>query len=125
MRSSASQIPAEFDGLYEVVSQASVRELLEIDDDRYCAVLSDLKGCANSGLLSQQALDVPLNGGTLGRFRFVDRTNVATHHGRRGREPSFGPAATTSRRGTSCCARTDSSTSVRDHAAGLRSGLRG
>ena len=59
MRLSASQVPAEFDGLYEVVSQASVRELLEIDDDRYCAVLSDRKGCANSGLLAQQTLELP------------------------------------------------------------------
>jgi glycine/D-amino acid oxidase-like deaminating enzyme len=70
-------IPAEFDDLYDVVPQPRVRELLEIDDDRYCAVLSDRKGCANSALLCQQAL------GYLGRryadrFRFVDRTNVAS-----------------------------------------------
>ena len=72
-----SQIPAEFDGLYHVVSQASVRELLEIEDDRYCAVLSDLKGCANSGLLAQQTLDY-LRRRHAGRFRFVDHTEVTT-----------------------------------------------
>jgi glycine/D-amino acid oxidase-like deaminating enzyme len=70
-----TQIPDEFDGLYEVVPQARVDELLEIDNDRYCAVLSDRKGCANSGLLSQQALDY-LKRRHPGRFTFVDHTNV-------------------------------------------------
>ena len=71
------EIPAGFDGLYEVVPRARVRELLEIDDDRYCAVLSDLAGCANSCLLSVQVLD-----GLLRRYpdrlRFVERTPVTT-----------------------------------------------
>ena len=40
-----------FGGLYAVVPQARIRELLETEDDRYRAVLSDLKGCANAGLL--------------------------------------------------------------------------
>jgi glycine/D-amino acid oxidase-like deaminating enzyme len=71
------EIPGEFDGLYDVVPQARVRELLEIDDDRYCAVLSDLKGCANSGLLSQQALD-HLQRRHAGRFTFVDHTDVTS-----------------------------------------------
>jgi glycine/D-amino acid oxidase-like deaminating enzyme len=70
------QIPAEFDELYDVVPQARVRELLELDHDRYCAVLSDLKGCANSGLLSEQVLDY-LKRRHVGRFRFVDHTNVS------------------------------------------------
>ncbi len=70
-------IPAEFDGLYEVVPQARVRELLEIDDNRYCAVLSDTKGCANSGLFAAQVLD-HLECRHSGRFRFVDHTDVAT-----------------------------------------------
>jgi glycine/D-amino acid oxidase-like deaminating enzyme len=69
------QLAAEFDTLYDVVPQARVRELLELDDDRYCAVLSDLKGCANSGLLSHQVLD-HLKRRHAGRFRFVDHTNV-------------------------------------------------
>ena len=72
-----SQIPAEFDGLYEVVSQARIRQLLEIDDNRYCAVLSDLKGCVNSGLLAQQILDY-LRRSHAGRFRFVDHTDVTS-----------------------------------------------
>jgi glycine/D-amino acid oxidase-like deaminating enzyme len=71
------QIPVEFGGLYDVVSQARVRELLEIDDDRYCAVLSDVKGCANSGLLSQQALGY-LRRRHAGRFTFVDHTDVTS-----------------------------------------------
>ena len=33
-------LPADFERLYDVVPQARVRELLDIDDDRYCAVLS-------------------------------------------------------------------------------------
>ena len=51
-----SQIPGEFAELYSVVPQARIRELLETTDDRYRAVLSDLKGCANAGLFVQQAL---------------------------------------------------------------------
>jgi glycine/D-amino acid oxidase-like deaminating enzyme len=70
-------LPADLERLYDFVPQARVRELLEIADDRYCAVLSDLKGCANSGLLSQQALAY-LRQQYPGRFRFVDRTNVAS-----------------------------------------------
>jgi hypothetical protein len=50
------QIPPLFAGLYTVVSQARVREMLETRDDRYWAVLSDVKGCANSGALVQQML---------------------------------------------------------------------
>src|SRR5438552_1407047 len=51
------QIPAEFAGLYTVVPQARIRELLETPDDRYRAVLSDVKGCANGGLFVQQVLE--------------------------------------------------------------------
>jgi glycine/D-amino acid oxidase-like deaminating enzyme len=69
-------LAADFEPLYEIVPQARVRELLEIDDDRYCAVLSDLKGCANSGLLCQQVVAY-LQRRYAGRFRFVDRTDVA------------------------------------------------
>jgi glycine/D-amino acid oxidase-like deaminating enzyme len=69
------RIPSEFSGLYEVVPQARIAELLEIDDDRYCAVLSDRKGCANSGLLAQQVLGY-LERTHAGRLRFVDHTDV-------------------------------------------------
>ncbi len=71
------QIPAEFDGLYDVVPRAHVRELLEIDDNRYCAVLSDLAGCANSCLLSVQVLDRLLSRYS-DRLRFVEHTPVTT-----------------------------------------------
>lgn len=70
-------IPAQFSGLYKVVPRAHVRELLEINDDQYSAVLSDLKGCANSGLLAQQALDY-LRRHYRGRFRFIDHSPVTT-----------------------------------------------
>ena len=54
-----AQIPAEFAGLYTVVPQARVRELLETDDDRYRAVLSDRKGCVNSGAARPAGARVP------------------------------------------------------------------
>ncbi|MFL5859521.1 MAG: NAD(P)/FAD-dependent oxidoreductase [Solirubrobacteraceae bacterium] len=69
------RIPAEFDGLYAVVPQARIAELLEVNDDRYCAVLSDRKGCANSGLLAQQVLGC-LERSHASRFRYVDHTDV-------------------------------------------------
>jgi glycine/D-amino acid oxidase-like deaminating enzyme len=71
----ASRIPAELDGLYSIVSQARVRELLETRDDRYRAVLSDRKGCANSGALVQQVLAY-LDRCYPKRFRYVDHTHV-------------------------------------------------
>src|SRR4051794_38331333 len=70
-----SQIPAEFAGLYSLVPQARVRELLETRDDRYRAVLSDRKGCANSGALVQQVLAY-LERRYPERFRFVDHTGA-------------------------------------------------
>ena len=69
------QIPAELAGLYEVVPAARVHELLEIDDDRYSAVLSDVKGCANSGLVAQEVL-AHLERRYADRFRFADHTGV-------------------------------------------------
>jgi glycine/D-amino acid oxidase-like deaminating enzyme len=70
-----NRIPPEFDGLYDVVPQSRITELLEIDDDRYCAVLSDLKGATNSGLLAQQAVEY-LERRYPDRFRFADRSDV-------------------------------------------------
>jgi glycine/D-amino acid oxidase-like deaminating enzyme len=70
------QIPARLRALCSVVPRASVRELLETDDDRYCAVLSDRKGCANSGLLVQQVLGF-LEQRYPDRFRYADTTPVA------------------------------------------------
>ncbi len=68
-------IPAEFAELYTVVPQARIRELLETDDDRYRAVLSDRKGCANSAMLCQQVLAY-LERQYPERLRFADQTEV-------------------------------------------------
>jgi len=70
-----AQIPSELAGLYSVVPQARVAETLETGDERYRAVLSDRKGCANSGALVQQVLAY-LQRCHPARFRYVDRTNV-------------------------------------------------
>ena len=69
------EIPDELEGLYIVVPQARVRELLETDDDRYVAVLSDRKGCANSGALVQQVL-AHLEHTYGERFNYADRSHV-------------------------------------------------
>jgi glycine/D-amino acid oxidase-like deaminating enzyme len=69
------EIAAEFDGLYSVVPQATVGDLLETKDDRYVAVLSNLAGCANSGLLAQQVLSY-LEHRHADRFSFFDHTNA-------------------------------------------------
>jgi glycine/D-amino acid oxidase-like deaminating enzyme len=68
-------LPAELQPLYDVVKPAMIRERLEIDDDRYLAVLSDRKGCVNSGLLVQQVL-AHLERAYPERFRYHDRTPV-------------------------------------------------
>jgi glycine/D-amino acid oxidase-like deaminating enzyme len=69
------QIPAEYASLYTVVPQERIRELLDTRDDRYRAVLSDRKGCANSGALVQQVL-AHLERRYPDRFRYADRTFV-------------------------------------------------
>ncbi len=69
------RIPSEYAGLYAVVPQAQVRDLLETDDDAYRAVLSDRKGCANGAALAQQVVAY-LEQRYPERFRFVDRTLV-------------------------------------------------
>ena len=69
------QIPPEFATLYTVVPQARIRELLETMDDRYRAVLSDVKGCANAGLFVQQVLAY-LERQYPDRLRYVDRALV-------------------------------------------------
>ena len=68
-------IPAEYAPLYTRVPQRQVRELLETADDRYRAVLSERKGCANSGLLVQQVLAY-LERTYPDRFRYADHTHV-------------------------------------------------
>lgn len=69
------EIPAELGGLYSVVPQARVRELLEVDDDRYRAVLSGRAGCSNSAMLCQQVLSY-LQSSYLDRFAYADCTEV-------------------------------------------------
>jgi glycine/D-amino acid oxidase-like deaminating enzyme len=68
-------VDPEFDGLYTVVPQARINELLEVDNG-YRAVLSDRKGCANGALLVQQVLAY-LEGRYPDRFRYADHTQVA------------------------------------------------
>ncbi len=70
------RIPAEFAGLYTIVPQARVNTLLETGGDRYRAVLSDRKGCINSGALVQQVLAY-LEQRYAGRFRYVDHSQVS------------------------------------------------
>jgi glycine/D-amino acid oxidase-like deaminating enzyme len=70
-----AQLSEAYAGLYTVVPQAEVHELLEISDVRYTAVLSARAGCANSGLLCQQTLDV-LAHRFPERFRYFDCTDV-------------------------------------------------
>jgi glycine/D-amino acid oxidase-like deaminating enzyme len=69
------EIPSEFATLYSVVPQSAIRQMLETDDERYRAVLSDLKGCANSGALVQQVLAY-LERSYPNRFRYVDHSKV-------------------------------------------------
>jgi len=70
-----ADLPGEYAPLIEVVSPAVIRALLEIEDDRYLAVLSDRKGCANSGLLVTQVLAY-LDSAYPARFRYHDRSPV-------------------------------------------------
>jgi glycine/D-amino acid oxidase-like deaminating enzyme len=69
------ELRGAFAGLYSVVPQSEIRELLEVNDDRYRAVLSAPAGCSNSGLLCQQVLAY-LRSAYPGRFSYADHTNV-------------------------------------------------
>lgn len=70
-----SDIPNEYSTLYTVVPQRDVDELLEASAGRYRAVLSERKGCANSGLLVQQILS-HLESAYPGRLHYADKTTV-------------------------------------------------
>jgi glycine/D-amino acid oxidase-like deaminating enzyme len=68
-------IPPMFTELYAVVPRERVRELLEVEHDQYRAVLSEPKGCVNSGALAQQVLlHAQRQHGA--RLRYADCTNV-------------------------------------------------
>jgi glycine/D-amino acid oxidase-like deaminating enzyme len=68
-------IPPQLRDLYTVVKPSVIADLLETQDDRYQAVLSDLKGCANSGLLAQQVLAY-LEARFPGRLEYRDSSPV-------------------------------------------------
>jgi glycine/D-amino acid oxidase-like deaminating enzyme len=70
-----TELAAEFSGLYSVVPQSQVRELLEVNDDRYRAVLSARAGCASSCMLCQEVLG-HLQRKYRSRFVYADCTNV-------------------------------------------------
>jgi glycine/D-amino acid oxidase-like deaminating enzyme len=70
-----ADVPSDLAELYSVVAQSTVRELLDIDDDRYRAVLSAPAGSANSGLLCQQTLEY-LHRTYPDRFVYADFTSV-------------------------------------------------
>jgi glycine/D-amino acid oxidase-like deaminating enzyme len=70
-----ADLPAEFASLYSVVPKPRIRELLEVDDDGYSAVLTAQAGAANSGLLCQQVL-AHLTRTHEDRFVYADCTNV-------------------------------------------------
>jgi glycine/D-amino acid oxidase-like deaminating enzyme len=72
-----ADIPERFAGRYEVVPRSRIHELLGVPDDRYCAVLSEPKGCANGALLCQQVL-AHLQASYPDRFRYADHTHVGT-----------------------------------------------
>jgi glycine/D-amino acid oxidase-like deaminating enzyme len=69
------ELPAELDGLFSIVPQARIRELLEVDGDRYRAVLSEPAGCSNSALLCQYVLGY-LESTYADRFIYADCTDV-------------------------------------------------
>jgi glycine/D-amino acid oxidase-like deaminating enzyme len=68
-------LPAEFTGLYSVVPQAQVEELLQVDDDRYRAVLCARAGCTNGALLCRQVLGY-MQRTYASRFVYADCTNA-------------------------------------------------
>ena len=68
-------VSAAFDGLYSVVPQARIRELLELDVDRYRAVLSAPAGCSSSAALCRHVLG-HLQRTYPDRFAYADCTKV-------------------------------------------------
>jgi glycine/D-amino acid oxidase-like deaminating enzyme len=68
-------IPEAFASVYTVVPQDRVNELLGTRGEQYRAVLSDRKGCSNSGLLVQQVL-AHLESTCSSRLHYADMTLV-------------------------------------------------
>lgn len=71
------ELPPELGALCRVVPQRRIRELLGVGDDRYRAVLSNSKGCANGALLIHEVL-AHLERAHPDRFRLVDHTAVSS-----------------------------------------------
>ena len=69
------QLPEEYADLFSLVPAEHVRAVLGTSDPRYCAALSDRKGCANGALLSQEVVEHLCR--SFGeRFCVVDHTAV-------------------------------------------------
>jgi glycine/D-amino acid oxidase-like deaminating enzyme len=70
-----ASIPAEFDGLYQVVADHELRDLLGPGTERYCAALCSPIGAANGALLVERVVD-HLRRTHPDRFVFADHTKV-------------------------------------------------
>lgn len=70
-----ADLPDELAPLYRLVPQAEIDRRMGRADDRYRAVLSSRKGCANSALIAQQVLG-SLRSNSDGRFAYFDGTAV-------------------------------------------------
>ena len=68
-------IPTDLHGLYEVVPERRIRDVLGPGTERYCAVLCSPIGAANGALLVERVIE-HLQAAHRERFRFVDHTNV-------------------------------------------------
>lgn len=49
-----SQIPKEYDGLYTILPNKNILELLETENEKYIAAISARKGCMNSASFSEE-----------------------------------------------------------------------
>jgi glycine/D-amino acid oxidase-like deaminating enzyme len=52
----ASDIPKEYEGLYELATERTIREMLETNDEEYVGATSSQKGCINSALFCQEVI---------------------------------------------------------------------
>lgn len=70
-----AQIPADYDGFYDLVPQSVIQSRLPGRADAYSAVLLNRKGCGNSALLCQELLAF-LRHAHESRFRYHDHTTI-------------------------------------------------
>ncbi|HEY4522593.1 MAG TPA: FAD-binding oxidoreductase [Candidatus Paceibacterota bacterium] len=71
----ATQIPAKYEGLYEVVAHEDVLRLLETERPEYIAVILAQKGVINSALFCQEVIGYLLRTYP-DRFSFFEHTNI-------------------------------------------------